>query len=82
MMTAVISELSQLDHNLASVAGNMRRCDDRLEEVAFDLSRYLDKLDLDPAEAAEAEDRLNVLNRILNKYGRHGGRRHQQPLAA
>jgi len=70
MMAAVISELSQLDQNLGSVAGNMRDATIGLEEVAFDLSRYLDKLDLDPAEAAEAEDRLNVLNRVLNKYGR------------
>ena len=40
-----------------------------LEEVAFDLSRYLDKLDLDPGELAEVNDRLNTINRILNKYG-------------
>jgi DNA repair protein RecN (Recombination protein N) len=40
-----------------------------LEEVAFDLSRYLDKLDLDPGELVEVNDRLNTINRILNKYG-------------
>jgi DNA repair protein RecN (Recombination protein N) len=66
----VLSELSMLDHNLAPIAGGMRDATIALEEVAFDLSRYLDKLDLDPAEAAEVEERLNTLNRILNKYGR------------
>ena len=39
-----------------------------MEEVAFDLSRYLDKLDLDPGELVEVNDRLNTINRILNKY--------------
>jgi DNA repair protein RecN (Recombination protein N) len=29
----------------------------------------LDKLDLDPGELAEVEDRLNVINRVVNKHG-------------
>ncbi|MGB7159622.1 MAG: DNA repair protein RecN [Tepidisphaeraceae bacterium] len=70
MMAAVIGELAMLDVNLKPVAGGLRDATISLEEVAFDLSRYLDKLDLDPAEAAEVEDRLNTLNRVLNKYGR------------
>jgi len=70
MMAAVLGELSLLDANITSIAGNLRDATIALEEVAFDLSRYLDKLDLDPAETAEVEDRLNTLNRILNKYGR------------
>ena len=40
-----------------------------LEESAFDLSRYLDKLDLDPSEIAEVNERLNTIQRVLNKYG-------------
>ncbi|MEA2711890.1 MAG: repair protein RecN, partial [Phycisphaerales bacterium] len=70
MMAAVLSELAVLDTNLAPVAAGTRDATIALEEVAFDLSRYLDKLDLDPAESAEVEDRLNMLNRILSKYGR------------
>src|SRR5688572_30506275 len=70
MMSAVLAELSMLDQNVRSIADNMRDATIGLEEVAFDLSRYLDKLDLDPAEAAEVEDRLNLLNRVLNKHGR------------
>jgi DNA repair protein RecN (Recombination protein N) len=69
MMSAVLGELSLLDQNLRSIADNMRDATISLEEVAFDLSRYLDKLDLDPAESAEVEERLNMLNRILHKYG-------------
>lgn len=69
MMAAVLSELSMLDQNLRGIAHSLRDAAISLEEVAFDLSRYLDKLDLDPAELAEVEDRLNTLNRIVSKYG-------------
>ena len=69
MMAAVLSELSQLDHNIQPISQQMRDATIALEECAFDLSRYLDKLDLDPGELAEAIERLNTLNRIFNKYG-------------
>src|SRR4051812_14207745 len=69
MMSAILAELSGLDVNLKSVAESMRDSMISLEEVAFDLSRYLDKLDLDPGELAEVSDRLNTINRLLNKYG-------------
>ncbi|CAA9422280.1 MAG: DNA repair protein RecN, partial [uncultured Phycisphaerae bacterium] len=69
MMSAILAELAGLDVNLKPTADNMRDAMIALEEVAFDLSRYLDKLDMDPAELAEVNDRLNTVNRILNKYG-------------
>jgi DNA repair protein RecN (Recombination protein N) len=69
MMGAVLSELSTLDANLKGVADSLRDSSIQLEEVAFDLSRYLDKLDLDPAELVEVNERLNTINRLLSKYG-------------
>ena len=69
MMSAVLAELSGLDVNLQPVSASMRDAMIALEEVAFDLSRYLDKLDIDPGELVEVSDRLNTINRILNKYG-------------
>lgn len=69
MMSAILGELSGLDINLKDPAGAMRDATIALEEVAFDLSRYLDKLDLDPSETAEVEERLNTIHRVLNKYG-------------
>jgi DNA repair protein RecN (Recombination protein N) len=69
MMGAILSEMSGLDANLKDTADNLRDATIQLEEVAFDLSRYLDKLDLDPGELTEVTDRLNTINRILNKYG-------------
>ena len=70
MMAAVLAELSGARRRTSSpIADSMRDATIALEEVAFDLSRYLDKLDLDPGELAEVDDRLNTINRILNKYG-------------
>jgi DNA repair protein RecN (Recombination protein N) len=69
MIAGVLSELAELDFNLKPVAGSVRNAALELEDAAFDLSRYLDKLDLDPAELVEVSDRLNTINRILNKYG-------------
>jgi len=68
-MTGVLSELAELDPALKPIAQSLRDSTIQLEEVAFDLSRYLDRLDLDPAELTEVNDRLNTLNRVLNKYG-------------
>ncbi|MFI5380448.1 MAG: DNA repair protein RecN [Tepidisphaerales bacterium] len=69
MMVGVISELAGLDPSLANVLKGFKDATIGLEETAFDLNRYLDHLDLDPAELAEVQDRLNALNRILHKYG-------------
>jgi DNA repair protein RecN (Recombination protein N) len=69
MMAAVIAELSTLDQNLKGVATGLRDATIGLEECSFDLSRYLDKLDLDPGELAEVNERLNTVQRVLNKYG-------------
>jgi DNA repair protein RecN (Recombination protein N) len=69
MITAVLAELAELDVNLKPVAQAVRGATLELEDSAFDLGRYLDKLDLDPAELVEVSDRLNTINRMLNKYG-------------
>jgi DNA repair protein RecN (Recombination protein N) len=68
MMTGILAELADVDPNVKPIAQSVRDATIQLEESAFDLSRYLDKLDLDPSELAEVEDRLNTVNRVLNKY--------------
>jgi DNA repair protein RecN (Recombination protein N) len=68
MMTGILSELSEVDVHVKPISQTVRDATIQLEEAAFDLSRYLDKLDLDPSELAEVEDRLNTINRVLNKY--------------
>ncbi|HEV8606005.1 MAG TPA: DNA repair protein RecN [Tepidisphaeraceae bacterium] len=69
MMAAVLSELTIVDQQVGPISQAMREATIQLEETAFDLSRYLDRLELDPGELAEVDERLNVLNRVLNKYG-------------
>ncbi len=69
MMAAVLSELSSLDINLKPVAEAVRDATLQIEDASFDLGRYLDKLDLDPAELSEVNDRLTLINRMLSKYG-------------
>lgn len=69
MIAAVLAELAGLDANLKPIAEALASSTIQLEEVAFDLSRYLDKLDLDPGELADVNERLNAIQRVLNKYG-------------
>jgi DNA repair protein RecN (Recombination protein N) len=69
MVAAILGDLSNLDASLKPIADGARDATLRLEDSAYDLSRYLDRLDLDPSELTEVTERLNVINRILNKYG-------------
>jgi DNA repair protein RecN (Recombination protein N) len=68
MIAGVLSELGALDQNLKPIATAAREATIQLEDAAFDLGRYLDRLDLDPAELTEVNDRLNTIQRILSKY--------------
>ncbi|HEY0009887.1 MAG TPA: DNA repair protein RecN, partial [Tepidisphaeraceae bacterium] len=68
-MASTLADLAAVDPNLAGVAGTIKEASVQLSEASFDLGRYLNKLDLDPGEVAEVNERLNVLNRILKKYG-------------
>ena len=67
-MSGTLDDLSALDPALAGIASQVRDATITLEESATDLSRYVDRLDLDPAELAEVTDRLNTINRVLHKY--------------
>ena len=66
---ANLAELAELDPHLKPVAQGLKDAAIGVEESAYDLSRYLDKLDLDPGELAEVNDRLNTIHRVVHKYG-------------
>ena len=68
-MANTLDDLSGLDPALTGIASQVRDATITLEESATDLSRYVDRLDLDPAELAEVTERLNTINRVLHKYG-------------
>jgi len=68
-MASILAELTVVDPSIESISTAVREATVQLSEASFDLSRYLNKLDLDPGELAETNDRLNVINRLLKKYG-------------
>lgn len=69
MIAHVVADLSHLDEHLKPIAEQLSTATIALQEAAFDLGRYTGRLDLDPRELAEIEDRLNTLNRLASKYG-------------
>jgi DNA repair protein RecN (Recombination protein N) len=69
MVVSILAESAELDEALTPTVSALREATIQLEESAFDLGRYINKLELDPAELGEAESRLNTINRILDKYG-------------
>ncbi|HEY1683855.1 MAG TPA: DNA repair protein RecN [Tepidisphaeraceae bacterium] len=68
-IAAILSELSLLDQNMSPISDAAKAAAIQLEEVSFDLSRYMDRLDLDPAELREVEERLTTIHRLATKYG-------------
>lgn len=73
MIAHTLLQLAEVDEGLSETAEQIRTATLTLKEGAFDLSRYLDRLELDPRELAEVEQRLNVLNRLIAKYAGRGG---------
>ncbi len=70
----VLLELAELDDSLAGLAGQIKEATVSLDDAAFSLRRYVDRLDLDPSELALVNERLNLLNRMVDKYtGPRGG---------
>ncbi|WP_432797304.1 DNA repair protein RecN [Poriferisphaera sp. WC338] len=67
-MTHVLRDLVELDEGLQPVEEHVRTAALTLQEASFELSRHLSHLDADPQEHAQVEDRLNVLNRLIQKY--------------
>ena len=68
-IVAVLSDLSDLDEELTDIAAEAKATLAQLQDAAFALSRYHNRLDLEPAELEEVESRLNTLNRLIQKYG-------------
>ena len=70
----VLLELTELDDSLKDLAGQVKDATVSLDDAAFSLRRYVDRLDLDPEELAQVNERLNLLNRLVDKYtGPRGG---------
>lgn len=65
-----MDELAALDEEkLAAIAQNFADATEMLRDVAADLNRYADNLEIEPGELEETQERLDELNRIIHKYG-------------
>jgi DNA repair protein RecN (Recombination protein N) len=79
VITHLLLELAELDPDLNEITEQVRTSTLSLQESAFELGRYVDRLEHDPGEAEEVDQRLNVLNRLVSKYG--DGQKSDDPLA-
>ena len=74
MIATLLLDLAHLDESLNPVATQVRDAALQLDDAAYNLRRYVDRLDLDPAELAQIAERLNLVLRMADKYAsRLGG---------
>ena len=65
----VLAELHRVDAGAANLVELHTQAGETLRELQTELSRYADKVDVDPARLAELEERLNQLHSLKRKYG-------------
>lgn len=71
MMAQVLIDLAELDEQgLGETAEQIREATLSLQEAAYSLNRYVDRLELNPSELSEIEERVNLINRLVHKYAR------------
>ncbi len=64
-----ISELSKLDRELEKMPEQIEAAIAELDDVVRGLIRYVDGLEFDGDVFAETEERINLINRLMKKYG-------------
>ena len=65
----VLAELQRVDAGAANLVRLHAQAGEILRELQSELSRYADKVDVDPARLAELEERLNLIHSLKRKYG-------------
>jgi DNA repair protein RecN (Recombination protein N) len=64
-----LQELQRVDSGAAVLAELHSQATATLRELQSELSRYAEKVDVDPARLAELEERLNLFHSLKRKYG-------------
>ncbi len=64
-----VSELASLDKQCVPLMESLDQAAVLVREAAADLTRYLEKLDLDPARLSQVEERYNLVQTLIKKYG-------------
>ncbi len=65
----VLAELQRVDAGATPLGALHAQATETLHELQSELSRYADKVDVDPARLAEVEERLNLIHSLKRKYG-------------
>jgi DNA repair protein RecN (Recombination protein N) len=65
----MLQELRRVDAGAANLVGLHSQAVGGLRELQSELSRYAEKVDVDPARLAELEERLNLMHSLKRKYG-------------
>ena len=69
LLGRALQDLQRLDPTAASLAALHSQATTLLHDLQAALSRYADKVDLDPARLQELEERLNLVQALKRKYG-------------
>jgi DNA repair protein RecN (Recombination protein N) len=64
-----VAGLAGVDADLEPLADRLRAADEELRDLAADLERYVDRLEVDPARLGQLEDRLGAIQLLRRKYG-------------
>jgi DNA repair protein RecN (Recombination protein N) len=64
-----LAELARVDAGAQKLIELHSQAGEMLRELQTELSRYAEKVDVDPARLAELEERLNLLHSLKRKYG-------------
>jgi DNA repair protein RecN (Recombination protein N) len=69
IMGRALQELQRVDAGAAPLAAAHEQVVAALRELQIELSRYGEKIDVDPARLGELEERLNLMHSLKRKYG-------------
>ncbi len=70
-----LQELQRVDPGAATLLSQHEQVVSVLQDLQAALSRYMDKVDIDPGQLRELEERLNLLNSLKRKVRPCHGRR-------
>jgi DNA repair protein RecN (Recombination protein N) len=65
----ILADLGRLDQILQDPMGTLEELRHRLEDVALVLRDYYQRMEADPARLQSVEERLDLLQRLMRKYG-------------
>lgn len=70
LLGRTLQELKSLDPEASPLVAQQEQTMESLQELPGALSRYLDRIEIDPDRLREMEERLNLLQALKRKYGR------------